>query len=125
MSNYGYARVSAKSQNLDRQLEAFEKCDIPAGNIYYEKQSGKNFERKEYRKLMRRLRSGDVLWITELDRLGRDYKEIMQQWEYITKKKGSDIVVINMPLLDTRRAQDLLRTFIIEKPLSFRNHIII
>lgn len=98
--NYGYARVSSKEQNLDRQLMQFSGYSINA--IYSDKQSGKDFERPEYKKLCKRLKKGDVLFISSLDRLGRNYDEIQEQWRILTKEKQVDIVVLDMPLLDTR-----------------------
>ena len=99
---YAYIRVSTRDQNEDRQLAALSGLGIPAGNIYRDKQSGKNFDRPAYQRLLRRLRSGDVLYILSIDRLGRNYDEILEQWRIITKKKCADVVVLDFPLLDTR-----------------------
>ena len=119
--NYGYIRVSAKDQNEARQLAALSGLDIPAGNIYLDKQSGKNFDRPAYQRLLRRLRSGDALYILSIDRLGRDYDEILEQWRIITKKKSADIVVLDFPLLDTRarmEGQDLTGRFMADLVLQ-------
>lgn len=102
---YGYVRVSSKDQNEDRQLAALQELKIPAKNIYIDKQSGKDFDRLQYQRLSRRLRRDDLLYIKSIDRLGRNYSEIQEQWRFLTKEKGVDIVVLDMPLLDTRRAK--------------------
>lgn len=102
MTMYAYARVSTKEQNLDRQLEAFREYNINECNIYCDKQSGKDFERINYQKLIENMISGDVLIIKSIDRLGRNYDKIIEQWHIITKVIGADIVVLDMPLLDTR-----------------------
>ena len=99
---YGYIRVSSKDQNEDRQLLAMQELDIPEKNIFIDKQSGKDFDRPAYKRMVRRLKPGDVLYIKSIDRLGRDYEEIQVQWRVLTKDKGIDIVVLDMPLLDTR-----------------------
>lgn len=112
MTAYGYIRVSTAEQNEDRQLLAMQEIGISFGKIYMDKQSGKDFNRPQYKKLMRKLKSGDTLYIKSIDRLGRNYEEIQNQWRIITKEKKADIVVINMPLLDTRRDKNLLGTFI-------------
>ncbi|MBR4445549.1 MAG: recombinase family protein [Solobacterium sp.] len=112
MSIYGYIRVSSKDQNEDRQLLAQKELGIPLSNIYIDKQSGKDFERPQYRKLIRKLKKDDILYVKSIDRLGRNYEEIQEQWRYITKEKQADIVVLDMPLLDTRQCKDLLGTFI-------------
>ena len=102
MSIYGYVRVSSKDQNEARQLIAQKDLNIPVSNIYTDKQSGKDFDRPQYRKLMRKLKKDDILYVKSIDRLGRNYEEIQEQWRYITKEKQADIVVLDMPLLDTR-----------------------
>ena len=102
MTMYAYARVSAKDQNLDRQLEAFKEFNISKNNIFCDKQSGKDFERINYQKLIKKLKSNDVLVIKSIDRLGRNYDMIIEEWHKITKDIGADIVVLDMPLLDTR-----------------------
>ena len=119
---YGYIRVSTKEQNEDRQLAAMNELSIKDKNLYIEKQSGKDFERPEYKKLLHRLKKNDVLYIKSIDRLGRNYEEILEQWRLLTKEKGIDIVVLDMPLLDTRRGKDLMGTFladIVLQVLSF------
>ena len=111
-NNYGYVRVSTKDQNEDRQIIAMHEYGIPDVNIYTDKQSGKDFRRPKYRKLLRKLNRGDLLYIKSIDRLGRNYTEILEQWRILTKAKGIDICVIDMPLLDTRRGKDLVGTFL-------------
>lgn len=120
--NYGYIRVSTKEQNEDRQRIALQELDIPDQNIYLDKQSGKDFNRPAYKRLLRKLKKDDVLYVKSIDRLGRNYGEILEQWQLLTKKKGVDIVVLDMPLLDTRRGKDLMGTFlsdIVLQVLSF------
>lgn len=117
---YGYARVSTREQNEARQLDALTAAGIET--VYLDKQSGKDFDRPQYKRLLRRLRRDDVLYIKSIDRLGRNYAEILEQWRILTKEKGVDIVVLDMPLLDTRRGKDLLGTFladIVLQVLSF------
>ena len=109
---FGYVRVSTKEQNEDRQMLAMHQLDIPIGNIYMDKQSGKDFRRPNYGKMIKRLRRDDLLYIKSIDRLGRNYEEILEQWRILTKEKGVDIVVLDMPLLDTRRDKDLLGSFL-------------
>ena len=119
---YGYVRVSSRDQNEDRQMIAFETLHIPERNIYLDKQSGKDFERPQYRKMVRKMKKDDLLYIKSIDRLGRNYEEILEQWRVLTKEKGIDIVVLDMPLLDTRRGKDLMGTFlsdIVLQVLSF------
>ena len=120
--NYGYIRVSTREQNEDRQLLAMRELPIPEKNIYMDQQSGKDFDRPQYKKLVRRMKKDDLLYIKSIDRLGRNYKEILEQWRVLTKEKGVDIVVLDMPLLDTRRGKDLMGTFlsdIVLQVLSF------
>ncbi len=123
MSNiYGYIRVSSKDQNEDRQLIALNEVGVERKNIYLDKKSGKDFDRPQYKKLLRKLKKDDLLYIKSIDRLGRNYEEILQQWRVLTKEKGIDIVVLDMPLLDTRRGKDLMGTFlsdIVLQVLSF------
>ena len=122
MNTYGYIRVSSRDQNEDRQLIAMREIDVPEKNIYTDKQSGKDFERPQYKKLVRKLKRDDLLYIKSIDRLGRNYEEIQNQWRFLTKEKGVDICVIDMPLLDTRRGKDLVGTFlsdIVLQVLSF------
>ena len=118
---YGYIRVSSRDQNEDRQLAALQTL-VPIENIYMDKQSGKDFNRPQYQKMVRRLKKDDLLYIKSIDRLGRNYEEIQNQWRMLTKEKGIDIVVLDMPLLDTRRGKDLMGTFlsdIVLQVLSF------
>lgn len=119
---YGYIRVSSRDQNEDRQLLAIQQLSIAQENIFIDKQSGKDFQRPQYKKLVRKLKKDDVLYIKSIDRLGRNYAEILEQWRILTKSKGIDIVVLDMPLLDTRRGKDLMGTFlsdIVLQVLSF------
>ena len=119
---YGYIRVSTREQNEDRQRLALAALPVPEENIYMDKQSGKDFERPQYRRLVRRLRRADLLYVKRIDRLGRNYSEILEQWRMLTKEKGVDIAVLDMPLLDTRRGKDLMGTFlsdIVLQVLSF------
>ena len=109
---YGYIRVSTREQNEDRQRLALAALPVPKENIYMDKQSGKDFERPQYRRLVRRLRRDDLLYVKSIDRLGRNYSEILEQWRMLTKEKGVDIAVLDMPLLDTRRGKDLMGTFL-------------
>ena len=109
---FGYIRVSSRDQNEDRQLIALKELAIPEKNIFIDKQSGKDFKRPQYRKMIRRVRKDDLLYIKSIDRLGRNYAEILEQWRILTKDKGIDIVVLDMPLLDTRRGKDLMGTFL-------------
>lgn len=122
MNIYGYIRVSSRDQNEDRQLIALNEVGTPEKHIYIDKQSGKDFNRPQYKKLLRKIKKDDLLYIKSIDRLGRNYEEILQQWRILTKEKGIDIVVLDMPLLDTRRGKDLMGTFlsdIVLQVLSF------
>ena len=119
---YGYIRVSTREQNEDRQWIALREAGVPESNILLDKQSGKDFLRPQYRRLVRKLKKDDLLYIKSIDRLGRNYGEILEQWRLLTKEKGVDIVVLDMPLLDTRRGKDLMGTFlsdIVLQVLSF------
>ena len=119
---YGYIRVSTRDQNEDRQLIALRELKIPEKNIFMDKQSGKDFNRPQYKRLVRKLKKDDLLYIKSIDRLGRNYAEILEQWRLLTQTKGIDIVVLDMPLLDTRRGKDLMGTFlsdIVLQVLSF------
>lgn len=119
---YGYIRVSTREQNEDRQRIALLAMEIPEKNIFMDKQSGKDFDRPQYKKMLRKLKRNDVLYIKSIDRLGRNYEEIQNQWRILNKEKGIDIVVLDMPLLDTRRGKDLMGTFlsdIVLQVLSF------
>ena len=123
MGTYGYARVSTKEQNEDRQILALMGAGVSAGNIYVDKQSGKDFERAGYKKLLDRLGENDVLFIHSIDRLGRNYADLMEQWKLITKDKGADVVVLDMPILDTRREKGLLGTFISDLVLAILSYV--
>lgn len=119
---YGYIRVSSRDQNEDRQMVALKELAVPRQNIFMDKQSGKDFERPAYRRMVRKMKRDDLLYIKSIDRLGRNYEEIQNQWRILTKEKGIDICVIDMPLLDTRRGKDLMGTFlsdIVLQVLSF------
>lgn len=122
MAIYGYIRVSTREQNKDRQVIALHEVGVPEKNIYMDKQSGKDFNRPQYKKLLRKMKKDDLLCIKSIDRLGRNYEEILAQWRILTKDKGIDIMVLDMPLLDTRRGKDLMGTFlsdIVLQVLSF------
>ena len=119
---YGYIRVSTKEQNEQRQLIAMREFGIAENRVYMDKQSGKDFDRPQYKRLVRRMKKDDLLYIKSIDRLGRNYAEILEQWRLLTQTKGADIVVLDMPLLDTRRGKDLMGTFlsdIVLQVLSF------
>ena len=119
---YGYIRVSTREQNEDRQLIALREMAVPEANLFIDKQSGKDFDRPQYQKLLREMKKDDLLYIKSIDRLGRNYEEILKQWRILTKETGIDIVVLDMPLLDTRRGKDLMGTFlsdIVLQVLSF------
>ena len=109
---YGYIRVSTRDQNEDRQLIALRELKIPEKNIFMDKQSGKDFNRPQYKRLVRKLKKDDLLYIKSIDRLGRNYAEILEQWRLLTQTKDADIVVLDMPLLDTRRGKDLMLSLI-------------
>ena len=119
---FGYVRVSTREQNIDRQLASIRDMGVPEKNIFIDYMSGKDFNRPKYKKLIRRMERGSLLYIHSIDRLGRNYKEIIEEWRRITKQKGVDVVVLDMPLLDTRRGKDLMGTFladIVLQVLSF------
>lgn len=120
---YGYIRVSSTDQNEDRQIIAMCEQKIPEKNLYIDKQSGKDFECPAYRRLIKRLKPGDLLCILSIDRLGRNYEEIQKQWRILTKEKGVDIFVIDMPLLDTRNGKDLMGTFIADLVLQILSFV--
>ncbi len=120
---YGYVRVSSQEQNEDRQLIAMAEAGVERANIFIDKQSGKDFDRPNYKRLIKRLRPGDTLFIKSIDRLGRNYEEIQNQWRIITKDKDVDMVVIDMPLLDTRINKNLLGTFISDLVLQLLSFI--
>ena len=123
MNIYGYVRVSSTDQNEDRQLIALSEKQIPKKNIYMDKQSGKDFERPQYKRLVRKLKGGDMLYILSIDRLGRNYEEIQRQWRILTKEIGVDICVIDKPLLDTRNGKDLMGTFIADLVLQILSFV--
>lgn len=120
---YGYARVSSMEQNEDRQMVALKKAGVVAGNIFMDKQSGKDFHRVNYEELVLRLQRGDLLYIMSIDRLGRNYAEIQNQWRILTKEIGVDICVLDMPLLDTRNGKDLMGTFIADLVLQILSFV--
>lgn len=120
---YGYMRMSSKEQNEDRQKITLTEMGVPENNIYIDKQSGKDFERTQYKRLLRKLNENSVLYIKSIDRLGRNYGELNEQWRIITKEKKADIVVIDMPLLDTRREKNLLGTFISDVVLALLRYV--
>ena len=115
---YGYIRVSSTDQNESRQRIALEQQGIPPGHIFMDKMSGKDFQRPQYQAMLKKLRAGDLLCITSIDRLGRNYEEILEQWRVLTKEKHVDILVLDMPMLDTRRDKNLLGTFIADLVLQ-------
>jgi DNA invertase Pin-like site-specific DNA recombinase len=121
---YGYARVSTREQHVDRQLVALQDFGVPEENILLDKQSGKDFHRAAYRRLLKKLKSGDTFVIKSIDRLGRDYGEILEQWRVITKEKQAAIVVLDIPLLDTRQKErDLTGTFIADLVLQILSYV--
>ena len=120
---YGYVRVSTKEQNEGRQLVAMQELNIPDKNIYMDKLSGKNFERPMYQSMLKKMRQDDLLYIKSIDRLGRNYEEILDQWRILTKEKKIDIVVLDMPLLDTRRGKDLIGTFLSDVVLQILSFV--
>ena len=123
MEVYGYVRVSSTDQNEDRQMIALRQKNIAERNIYIDKLSGKDFNRPSYKKLIRKLKKGDLLYILSIDRLGRNYEEIQNQWRVITKEIGVDVCVIDMPLLDTRQGKDLMGTFIADLVLQILSFV--
>ncbi len=123
MDVYGYIRVSSVDQNEDRQMIALRGKGVAERHIYLDKQSGKVFHRPQYKRLVRALKPGDLLYVLSIDRLGRDYREIQQQWRLLTKEKGVDICVLDMPLLDTRQGKDLMGTFIADLVLQILSFV--
>ncbi len=123
MNIFGYVRVSSTDQNEDRQMLAMQEKSVPEKNIYVDKQSGKDFNRPQYQKLVKKLKSGDLLYILSIDRLGRNYEEIQRQWRVLTKDIGIDICVIDMPLLDTRNGKDLMGAFIADLVLQILSFV--
>lgn len=121
---YGYIRISAKDQNTSRQLAAMEEACIPSKNLFIDKQSGKDFQRPQYRRMMRKLQPGDCIFVKSIDRLGRNYDDIIEQWRKITKEKHADIVVLDMSLLDTReKERDLTGAFIADLVLQILSYV--
>ena len=123
MRTYGYVRVSSIDQNEDRQYIAMQNLNIPEEQILMDKQSGKDFDRPAYKKLTQIIQPGDLLYVLSIDRLGRNYEEVQNQWRVLTKEKGVDIAVIDMPLLDTRNGNDLMRTFIADLVLQILSFV--
>ena len=122
-TQYGYVRVSTREQNEGRQLLALSGVQVPEKNIYMDKQSGKDFNRPMYQKLLKRLKPDDLLYIKSIDRLGRNYGEILEQWRILTREKKVDIVVLDMPLLDTRQGRDLTGTLIADIVLQLLSYV--
>ncbi|MBR1444169.1 MAG: recombinase family protein [Firmicutes bacterium] len=120
---FSYCRVSTKEQNEDRQIIALESYGISKKNIFIDKESGKDFNRKNYRKLMKKLKSGDILVIKSIDRLGRNYNDVLDEWRNITKVKNVDIIVLDMPLLDTTKHKDLIGTLISDIVLQLLSYV--
>ena len=120
---FGYARVSTLQQNEDRQIIALSEYGVPSMHIYTDKVSGKDFDRKNYKRMLKKLKKSDVLVIKSIDKLGRNYKDVIKQWQYITQDKGADIVVLDMKLLDTRQHKDLLGTFIADMVLQLLSYV--
>ena len=123
MSIYGYVRVSSTDQNEDRQMIALQEAAVPEKNVFMDKQSGKDFDRPNYKKLIRKLKAGDLLYVLSIDRLGRNYEEIQKQWRLLTIEIGIDICVLDMPLLDTRNGKDLMGTFIADLVLQILSFV--
>lgn len=123
MHTYGYVRVSSIDQNEDRQVIALREANVPQKNIFIDKQSGKDFNRPSYKKLVRKLKKDDILYVLSIDRLGRNYEEIQNQWRILTKEIGADICVLDMPLLDTRNGKDLMGTFIADLVLQILSFV--
>ena len=122
-STYGYVRVSTREQNEDRQMIAMGENRVPRKNIFLDKQSGKDFERPMYKKMLKKLKADDLLYIKSIDRLGRNYEEVLEQWRILTKEKKVDVVVLDMPLLDTRKGKDLLGTLIADLVLALLSYV--
>ena len=120
---YGYVRVSTREQNVERQLIALKKMGIPQTGIFIDRQSGKDFQRPAYQRMIKSLKAGDLVVTKSIDRLGRNYQEIMEQWRIITKEKKVDIRILDMPLLDTTRTKDLLGTFISDVVLQLLSFV--
>lgn len=120
---YGYARVSTREQNEDRQIIALREFSVPVGHIYLDKQSGKDFNRPQYKRLLRKLRPGDMLAVKSIDRLGRNYEEILEQWRVLTKEKQVNVAVLDMPLLNTQGTKDLTGTLIADIVLQLLSYV--
>lgn len=120
---YGYIRVSSRDQNVERQILAMQKAGVPDENLYIDKQSGKNFRRTQYTHMLKNMQEGDVLFVESIDRLGRNYEDILCQWQLLTKEMSVDIVVLDMPLLDTRRGKDLMGTFLSDVVLQILSFV--
>lgn len=123
MAEYGYIRVSSRDQNEDRQVDAMRKAGIPDKNLFIDKASGKDFDRQQYVRMIRRLKRNDVVFVLSIDRLGRNYQAIIDEWNAITKKIGADIVVMDMPILDTRQGKDLIGTLISDIVLQLLSYV--
>jgi DNA invertase Pin-like site-specific DNA recombinase len=123
LKTYGYCRVSSIDQNEDRQLDAMDELGIPRAQLFVDKVSGKDFNRPAYQSLVKKVKSGDLLYIKSIDRLGRNYEEIQNQWRALTKDKGVDVAVIDMPLLDTRNGKDLMGTFLADIVLQLLSFV--
>ena len=123
MATYSYIRVSSIDQNEDRQLDAMDALEIPRSQLFMDKLSGKDFERPAYKLLVKKLQPGDLLYIKSIDRLGRNYEEIQNQWRILTKEKGIDVAVIDMPILDTRNGKDLMGTFLADIVLQILSFV--
>ncbi len=122
-NTYGYARVSSIDQNEDRQLMALRSRDVTDNHIFVDKQSGRSFKRPSYKRMVTKLKQGDLLYVLSIDRLGRNYEEVQNQWRFLTKEKGVDVCVIDMPLLDTRQGKDLMGTFIADLVLQILSFV--
>ena len=122
-NRYGYVRISTREQNKDRQMIVLGEADVPERNIYMDKISGKDFKRPMYKRLLGKLKEDDLLYVKNIDRLGRNYEEILEQWRFLTKEKRVDIVVLDMELLDTRRGKDLMGTFLSDVVLQILSFV--
>ena len=120
---YGYVRVSSHDQNEERQLIALDEMQVPRENIYIDKQSGKDFNRPQYKRMLKKIKPDDLVYVKSIDRLGRNYSDILEQWKVITKDKQVDLYVIDMPILDTRREKNLLGTFISDLVLTLLSYV--
>ena len=120
---YAYLRVSTREQNEERQVAAIEGLEIPKDNVFLDKESGKNFHRPEYIKMKAKMEKGDILYIKSIDRLGRNYHEILEEWRFLTREKYVDIVVLDIPLLDTRIGKDLTETLISDLVLQILSYV--